>query len=216
MKSWCGIKVDGKILHKTLSKKAAGRKWIMDEQTEDWKKQLDESNERFLNRPIYLSLSLEIIEATPDSEVEQIVYDNILAKIDPNWDREFEIISQLSDGRKMIYSTWLVEAEVYNGGFNQYYFNSSGIFANMAVWAFNTISAPKLSALVKQANEVFIEHLPVLKKYNDGTLESFSASYDENPLNDLDVEFYRICEEEENMSQLRIAYIRQHPEQFID
>lgn len=187
----------------------------MDEQIEDWKKQLDESNEKFMNRPVYLNLSLDIIEAAPDSEVEQIVYDNILAKVDPNWEQEFEIISGLSDGRKMIYSTWLVEAEVYNGGFNQYYFNSSGVFANMAVWAFSTLGATKLSELVKQANDVFVEHLPLLEKYNDGTLESFFASYDDNPLNDLDTEFYRICEEE-NMSQLRIACIRRQPEQFID
>jgi hypothetical protein len=47
-----------------------------------------------------------------------------------------------------------------------------------------------------------------------GTLEGFSMSYKDNPLSKLDDNFYELMKEE-NLSALRISYIRKNPKQFI-
>lgn len=53
-----------------------------------------------------------------------------------------------------------------------------------------------------------------LEKYNDGTTESFSESYDENPLNDLDEKFYKLYADEP-LSQIKIRYIRDNIKEFV-
>jgi Domain of unknown function (DUF4375) len=49
---------------------------------------------------------------------------------------------------------WL-DAEVRNGGFSQYYFNSSGELAPYAVKAAKAVGAPELAAVIQKANALF-------------------------------------------------------------
>ena len=179
-----------------------------------WEKQLNESFERFNNRPIYKVLNIDIIANTHDDGIEQLIFDNISQVIGDMKGTEFKTVSKLSPAQQALYSTWLVEAEVNNGGFNQFYFNSSGEFANMAVGGFNQFGLTKYAELVQKANQLFTSIKPDLEKYNDGSMEGFMESYDENPLNELDKEFYNL-QTEESVGKARIGYIRFHPEEFI-
>jgi len=186
-----------------------------EEANADWKKEMDERLDRFFfNRPIYAELTAPLLEKASDEDLLQIIYDNIILKIGDDWARQFEIIASLSDGRKMIYSTWGGEVEVNNGGFNQYYFNSSGEFAETALWAFRLIGANRFADLMARANSVFLENRDALESFDDGTLESFSESYKDNPLNELDDIFYRL-QDEENLQKLRIDYVRANISEFV-
>jgi hypothetical protein len=102
---------------------------------------------------------------------------------------------------------------VNNGGFNQFYFNSSGQYAEMSEFGFKTIGAEKFSELTKRANKIYIENKERLEEFDDGTMESFSESYKDNPLNDLDTEFYELYESEK-IGDLRIKYIRDNISEF--
>ncbi|PVY39630.1 DMP19 family protein [Pontibacter virosus] len=175
---------------------------------------IDASIEAFLNRTIYKELTTEILKSIPDHELEQTVYDNIYAIIGEDYENELDNVRKLTKGQQAIFSTWMVEAEVNNGGFNQFYFNSSGQYANMAVDGFETVGAVKFAELMKEANRVYASIEKNLEKFDDGTLESFSASYKENPLNDLDDKFYKLGESE-SLSGLKARYIRENIDQFI-
>lgn len=48
---------------------------------------------------------------------------------------------------------WLLEAEVNNGGFDQYYFNSRGVLAEATVRALNEIGATETASLLEAANK---------------------------------------------------------------
>jgi hypothetical protein len=50
---------------------------------------------------------------------------------------------------------WELEADVNNGGFDQYYFNSSGDLAGDAVESLNAIGAKNTADVVRQANALF-------------------------------------------------------------
>ena len=63
--------------------------------------------------------------------------------------------------------------------------------------------------------DMVIKNVKHLSKFKDGTLESFSKSYEDNPLNDFDNEFYEL-DKNENISQLRIKYIKSNKAEFID
>ena len=99
-----------------------------------------------------------------------------------------------------------------NGGFNQYYFNTDGEFAADAVTAFEYFGAKEHAALMKEANAVRAAEAAEMAKFKaQGTLEAFSESYKHSRLGPLDSRFYKL---NENLSQLRIARIRQKPEEF--
>ena len=52
-------------------------------------------------------------------------------------------------------------------------------------------------------------------QFNDGTIESFSKSYENNPLNELDDEFIKMYEKE-SLEKLCVQYIRENARYFGD
>lgn len=170
-------------------------------------------------RPIYSVLTIEILNSINDDNLEQTIIDNIYAKLDSgnSYEKDYQIIKSLSKGRQAVFATWGLEAEVNNGGFNQYFYNiaSSGQYAEEAREGFKLIGANKYSELTQRAIDTVMKNAKSLSKFRDGTLENFSKSYKNNPLNNLDTEFYAL-DKIENISKLRIRYIKEHKAEFID
>src|SRR5580692_10249338 len=100
-----------------------------------------------MNRPMPTFLDQEVIATTPDEAVEDKIYDFALVKIGRDFNKEEEVISSLAVGVRSLYVTSLVHREVCNGGFNQFYFNSSGKFALLAPSAFEFFGAYALAAV---------------------------------------------------------------------
>ena len=176
---------------------------------------LDSSFEKWNNRIIHETITLDILDSIPDSELEQAIFDNICLAFNEDFANEFEVIQNMNIGKQAFYSTWILEGEVNNGGFNQFYFNSSGEFAEMAEIGFSVIGAHKYAQLAKEANKTLRDNFEWLSKFDDGTLDSFQESYKDNPLNEIDDRFYEL-EEKERISDLRIKYIRNNRKQFIN
>ncbi|WP_298507122.1 DMP19 family protein [uncultured Maribacter sp.] len=174
---------------------------------------MDKSFEEWKNRPIYKVLTAEILDNVSDDMLEQTIFDNIYEIIGNDYKNELKNIQCLSIGQQAFWSTWIIEGEVNNGGFNQFYFNSSGQYSKMAEVGFKTIGAEKYADLTVRANKIYNENKERLEEFDDGTMESFSESYKDNPLNELDTEFYELGETE-SVSELRIKYIREHLSQF--
>jgi hypothetical protein len=96
--------------------------------------------EEFRNRTIYNELSLEILATIPDDKIELTILDYIDTKI-PDHRLRFNVISRMPEGFQMVYSTMELESQVNNGGFNQFFFNPSGQFAQIALWSLKLIGA---------------------------------------------------------------------------
>jgi len=190
-----------------------GCSWQEKKTTDQTTDEILKSVDDFQNRPIYKSLTPEIISNVKNEELEQAILDNIVAKIDDE-SEEREIVKSLTPGQRAIYVTMIVESEVNNGGFNQFYYNSSGQLADMMEEAFKTIEAGQFTDLARQANLIYAGIKVDLEKYKDGTMESFSESYKDNPLNDLDDKFYTLGEDEA-LSKIRIKYIRNNVKEFV-
>jgi hypothetical protein len=172
------------------------------------KKSIDE----FQNRPIYRRLDPSILASIPDDKVELAIVDFVHSKLDGRYEDESKVLSTLPAGIRALYVTWGVEAEVNNGGFNQYYWNSAGQFANDAVAAFEFFSAHKHAQLMQEANGIRAEEKAEIDKFKEeATIEAFSESYEVSKLGPLDDRFYKL---DENLSALRIAKIRSEPDLF--
>lgn len=183
--------------------------------SKEMKEQLANSVEAFKNRPIYKELTELIIDTTADDNLLQVVFDNLSEKQPADYEKEFETVMSWNKSRQAIYMIWALEAEVNNGGYNQFYFNSSGQFYKHLPDALKLVGATKFADLTKRANETFEKENPKITQHQDGTIEGFSKSYDNNPLNKFDDEFYELYKME-NLQQIQVNFIRNNKKEFID
>ncbi len=179
------------------------------------REKLSQSIEAFRNRPIHKELTAKIIDTTSDASLLQVIFDNLSEKLPTDSKKEYETVMSWNKSRQAIYMIWLLEGEVNNGGYNQFYFNSSGQFYKHLPELLRLVEANKYAELMQRANGIFEKDNEKITEHQDGTSEGFSKSYEDNPLNDLDMEFYELYKIE-NLQQIQIDYIRKNNIEFID
>jgi hypothetical protein len=171
--------------------------------------------EDFKNRPIYKVLTTKIIDLTPDSTLLQVVFDNLIENLPKDYNKVYETVVSWNKSKQAIYLIWGLEAEVNNGGFNQYYYNSTGQFYKLVPDALNQVGAKLFSDLCKRANKIYEDENKKITKHIDGTIEGFSKSYQDNPLNKIDTEYYELYNKED-IEKIQIKYIRDNKKDFTN
>lgn len=161
----------------------------------------------------YKHLKKGDIASISDDELSNAVIAWMWGKFNDDWTDEYIVISSLPKPCQNVYACCTVYDEVNNGGLNQFFFNSSGQFANMAKEGFLSIGSEKLSKTMLEAIEIYKRNEKLLEKYDDGTVKGFSESYDEKLFDELDDEFYN---EESTFNSLLIEYIRKNENAFGD
>lgn len=114
--------------------------------------------------------------------------------------------------QKVFSAIWAVESEVNNGGFAQYFQNStSAETASFLVEALNTIGAPRTADICRRAIEcAFPSGLPATTEGICSAAEQIAdGRLDE--LQGLDSEFMQYPH---NLTDLLFAYVVDHPEEF--
>jgi hypothetical protein len=113
--------------------------------------------------------------------------------------------------QKVFSAIWAVESEVNNGGFSQYFLNSSAESAPFIVEALETVEAPKTADICKRAiAAAFPAGLPRTPESIRSVAADFSDEIVEN-LEPLDQEFFAYPH---NLTDLLFAYVSGHPEEF--
>lgn len=177
--------------------------------------QLHSSIEAFRNRPIHKVLTDEIIDTTSDENLLQTVFDNLSCSQSADYKTEYEMVMSWNTSRQAIYIIWGLEAEVNNGGYNQFYSNSSGQFYKHLPQALRLVGAERFADLTERANNTFEKDNDKITEHQDGTIEGFSKSYDNNPLNKYDDEFFDLYKTED-LQQIQVDFIRRHKSDFVN
>jgi hypothetical protein len=113
--------------------------------------------------------------------------------------------------QKVFSAVWMLEAEVNNGGFSQYFFNSSRETVHFVVTALEAIQAQLTADICRRAiTTAFPTGLPSDLDAMRISASEFPSEVEEQ-LNKLDQEFYRYPN---NLTDLLFAYVEQHPEEF--
>lgn len=96
---------------------------------------ISKSIDNFKNRPKYNGFSLSDLQEISDDEIEYAIVEYIDEYIiQEDYQNAYSKVTKLSKGMQYVYATWWLEGEVNNGGFNQYFYNSSGQFAEEAYY----------------------------------------------------------------------------------
>ena len=136
-------------------------------------------------------ITMELIERLElDADIEAEEFDNIMCAVELN-------------------------AEVINGGFNQYFYNSDGERAERAENTFVKLGAMQVADVVRRAIKQYAANRDKLHSIWNGTMEGFSYGYKEKLFDTLDEEYYALMKNDKQLYTLIGTYIKQHPQDFL-
>jgi len=150
--------------------------------------------------PPKLQKRLESRTAAPGHPRESAILDRVEKKIRGLLpDQVREALLSFPPGSRYVWATFWVEAEVENGGFDQYFANGHGVAARIAAEGFRALGVEKYAVLVEKA---IVIH------------ESGPGAAVPNPrYEEIDDAFYDL-EDLQPLPTLRAKYIDAHPEEF--
>ena len=122
-----------------------------------------------------------------------------------------EDMSVLSEAERIFYITQTLEMEVNNGGFSQFFYNSSGNFSNELVGAFTAIGANATAAICQKAISAFGRDIPVDRDEREEMLDELENDEIDEILEECDSAF---CDYEDDLNQLNYDFVMKNKELF--
>src|SRR5687768_4181856 len=74
----------------------------------------------------FRELTRDLLDAVANDELADVIVQHVLLRTSGESSDRLSIVRAMPAGVRAIYTTWLVDAEVCNGGFNQLFWNPSG------------------------------------------------------------------------------------------
>ena len=153
-------------------------------------------------------------EVTAD-ELPRVVFlrlIEVILKRDRDRAAQFAYVQSLSPGLQMLWGTTLLEEEVANGGFDQYFFNLSRCYADEAAAGLRLLDAPLHLELLTEAVAAVRAVVPPGLSFRDpGWRQAYVSAGDVTALKTLT---YRYGEAPP-LDPAQAAYIQRHPDQFL-
>ena len=120
-------------------------------------------------------------------------------------------MDKLTEPQKQFYYNQCLEREINNGGFNQYFINSSGDFAHQTIQSLTAIGANTTAGLLQKAIDQFFdkkvpqdrdERIKLVKQIEKTASEVWE---------ELDQKFFEYADD---LNTLNLNFIRQHKADF--
>lgn len=163
-------------------------------------------------RPCIDSLDEATLGALAEEDIEVAVIEFVERKLQASGKRRDALLT-MSRGVQVFYLSFVVEAEVMNGGFNQFFWNSASEYAELVGPALRQLGDVEAASIFEQAFAVANSELEATAKFRQpGTLEAFSESYHHTRLNEFDGRF---CTRAERFPAMRLAIIRTNEPLFF-
>lgn len=123
-----------------------------------------------------------------------------------------ENISVLTSEEKTVYIVNCFQAEVNNGGFDQFLFNCSGAFVGDLLYSLNTIGANRTAEIYKEALVNLPHELPVDDEQRDALLDELITEDISEVFASCDQQFYE-CHD--NLEELLYQFIVENKGCFV-
>lgn len=128
------------------------------------------------------------------------------------WKKDIDL-EDLSEPVQNAYACFSVYNEVMNGGLNQVFFNDTKHYVHLCISGYEKIGSKELSNIIREAMDIVTNQKGRYEALDDGTLENFIKSYEDDPLSELDDIFYKVSDEVD-LCQVITNYVRHNIESF--
>ena len=122
-----------------------------------------------------------------------------------------EDISKLTEPQKVLLFVENLEREVNNGGFNQFYFNSSGDYAHETLDGLKTIGANKMVDILMKANSVWPNQTVPKDRTERQNIQETIEEQADPVWEQCDNDFY---EYPDDIAGLLLEYVKKHKADF--
>lgn len=152
-------------------------------------------------------IDLEKLLSSDDVNGSIIELDNFISELCSYGDD----MDKLTEEQKLFYYNQCLEREINNGGFNQYFFNSSGDFAHKTVQSLKTIGAKKTADILQNAIDQFPNsNVPEDRTERQVILEQIQETAGQ-VWEELDQMFFSY---EDDLNTLNIEFVRKNKDKF--
>jgi hypothetical protein len=153
--------------------------------------------------------SAEELAGIPDDGLVDAVLGVVVASSMGREPRDIAAILDASpEGFGIVHSVWLLDGEVRNGGFHQYFWNHGHAYVEMTQRSLARLGAGDHRRLFEEACRIAdIERPASGKKGKRAAVQAFSRSAVSSPLNALDARWYDLPE----VGPILVAFVRQNP-----
>ena len=144
--------------------------------------------------PRFRELTPVVLASLSADEVGSAIVQHVALQVETEGEENRDaIVGRLPAGTKAVYTTWLVDIEVNNGGFNQFFFNPYGQYAGLALAGYELLGAEDYAAVMRAAIATHeAERETIAPYYEARTLEAFSESYQHTGLAEVDQRYYAL------------------------
>jgi hypothetical protein len=148
--------------------------------------------------------NIDTLLASPDSNGSIIELDNYICKL-CSWGKHLE---KLSEPQRVFYLNQELEREINSGGFESFFYNSYGTYADETVSTLKTIGANQFAQILQEAMNVFPNgQVPKDIDERQELMDSFAEGIWEQ----IDQKFYAYPE---NLNELNLEYVRRYKDSF--
>jgi hypothetical protein len=165
-------------------------------------------------RPSYRVLTPEVLAEIPDENLEVAIYDIVWAARVESWEQFLQLLASLTPAYRYVHATIRLEADVGNGGFNQYFYNHGNRLLDDVLGGYQAMGLGDIAQLVEAAGWKYAHEAKdddKAKLLQSCRLSDFFKSYEHSQLGSLDE---RLWDAAPRIAAQRIAYIRGNTEQF--
>ena len=121
-------------------------------------------------------------------------------------------LEQFTDAQRKIFALKWYEAEVCNGGHDQFFFNSTGIVWKDAIEGMYMIGADDLAHNFQKAIDKFEGNVPFEREQRWDILEQINEDGEVEAFDEIDEFYYK---KDEKMEKLMNEYVKEHPSEFV-
>lgn len=169
-----------------------------------------------MERPKYDKITREIVSKLSDKDLEWAAWEYFWFEVENSYNHNANAaLAAMPPGFQVIYHLSVLNGEIANGGFNQYFFNGLNEQAEQQSESLNSVGAVDHLKIFQNAFAIYEKEQSdqeLQRLYKERTLESFSKTYKRTSLDECDSEWYAM---EAELQNLIGRFIRQHIELFV-
>lgn len=173
--------------------------------------------ERLIRRDVP-RMSQEFFDSIPDEQLINTVWTHLIEK-KPEMQSEVDFLASLPQEARWLHLIEILDGEVCNAGFNQYFFNTEGAYTAETVEALHKMCGPKHAEPLENAMRFLEQHAETVKESGgkkrkiQEMLDVIGDAYDDLDFGDFDADWKRL----EKPRQLQmVRFLRAKGKAFVD
>jgi hypothetical protein len=158
-------------------------------------------------------LTKETVNELPAYDLDFYVFQQLMTTKGLTRQNSYAGLKSLNSIELALVATTILDDQVLNGGFNQFFYNHEGRFALEGYQGCLLMGATEHASIIQQATAIYQNGINKFRKLQEqGSLQAFSDSYKDEDFKAVDFAYYRLP----RLLKFRVELIKANAELFLN